>query len=108
VLNSSTGLVTLQGSVTCSRPLSGGVSGQLIQKRGNTEVAAFFASEVLCNGTARWTAITTRPRPVRGGSSPRPAVFGRATAIASAQVWMWDESTGEISEGEVLSKLRVR
>jgi hypothetical protein len=107
VLNSTTGLVTLQGSVSCSRPLSGFVSGQIIQKRGNGEVGAFFGAEVLCNGGSQWTAISTRARPIRGGSA-RPAVMTRARAFVSGRVWMWDENSGEVSEGEASSTLRVR
>ena len=93
--------------MTCSRPLSGYVSGQIIQKRGNAEVGAFFGTEVLCNGSSQWTSIATRPRAIRG-SSPRTAVLTRARAFVSGRVWMWDESTGEVFEGEASNALRIR
>ena len=107
VLNSSTGLVTLHGTVSCSRPLIGFVSGQIVQKRGNAEVGAFFGAEVPCNGSAQWTAVSTRPRPIRG-TSARPAVLTRARAFVSGRLWMWDESTGEVLEGDAVSTLRIR
>ena len=85
VLNSSTGLVTLQGTVNCSRPLSGYVSGQIIQKRDNAEGGAFFGAEVLCNGSSRWTSISARPRPIRG-RSPRTAMLTRARLRVGTRV----------------------
>jgi hypothetical protein len=106
VLN-STGAVTLQGTVTCSRPQSGYVSGQIVQKRGNGEVGAFFGAEVLCDGTGRWTTTSSRPRPLRGGG-PGAAVFTRARLFVSGRVSTWDETTGEVSEGDVMAALRLR
>ena len=103
----STGAVTLQGTVSCSRAQSGYVSGQIVQKRGNGEVGAFFGVEVLCDGTGRWTVTSGRPRPLRG-SGPGAAVFTRAQVFVSGRLSMWDESTGEVSEGDAMAALRLR
>jgi hypothetical protein len=107
VLNTTTGELTVQGTASCSRLQHGFVSGQIVQKRGNSQVTAFFGAEVLCNGSARWSAVSTRPTALFGSSSG-PVVFSRSKAIITGRVTLLDESTGEVSEGEAVSTLRVR
>jgi hypothetical protein len=106
VLDPATGVVTMRGTVSCSRPQTGFVAGQIIQKRGNREVAGFFGAEVLCNGSGTWMAISNRPQAIQGSGS-RAAVFAAGRAIATGRVWLWDENTGSINEGQTTTILRL-
>lgn len=108
VLDSATGLVTVQGTMSCSGPQTGYMFGQVTQKRASGVVGAHFSTEVRCTtGTITWTAVTGRARPVRASASSLAAVFRRGRAFVSGRVAMWDESTGALTEGQAVARLRI-
>ncbi len=93
-LVASNGLVTLSGTVTCSRPLTVSISGQLQQKRGRTTVVGFPNAFFECSGgTINWTAQVFYPALLFRGRSALLFAGGNADAIVTA--FAFDPITGE-------------
>ena len=106
-LDPATGLLLVEGTATCSGPTTGYIFGDITQKRAGGEIRAFFGVDVVCGDTGTWRAISGTPRVVRGGRSSASAEFRRGTAVVSARSWMWNETTGEVSETQTVSRVRV-
>jgi hypothetical protein len=51
-----TGVVTLQGTITCSRPVSASIFGNAEQRAGRVFIRGFFGTSIDCNGETPWSA----------------------------------------------------
>jgi hypothetical protein len=89
----SNGSVTLTGTVTCSRPATISISGQLQQKRGRTTVVGFPNAFFECNGTTTWTAPVFYSALLFRGRSALLFAGGNADAIITA--FAFDPFSGE-------------
>jgi hypothetical protein len=97
-VDASTGLITVTGTVRCSRPSDVVIEGEVDQKRGGVLIGAGLWTYVFCTGDTAWSATTTAAvRRQRGRSvvtftaGPSPT---RAVAYAYDQeneVWVNSE-----------------
>jgi hypothetical protein len=90
---SSTGAVTLSGSVTCSEPAYVTLSGQVKQLRGGSPVFGYWNAFVPCDGVTPWTAtVMSTPSLFRGRAA---ALFGAGKANVGATAFAYDFESGE-------------
>jgi hypothetical protein len=96
------GAVTLEGTVSCSRPASVDLVGNASQRADLVIIRASFGTFVSCEGETPWsvTFIGENGR-FDGRFVERPA---SVTVFASA----FDEETGEFVFGEVRQRVRLR
>lgn len=93
-----TGVATIHGTVTCSRPAFVELSGQLEQRAGRVLIRGFFNATVDCSGETPWSATVS-------GENGR-FVAGRAQASVFA--FSFDPETGEEAVAEAVATVRLR
>ena len=59
MVRSSTGLVTVSGTLTCSQSATIRIEGTISQRAGRTIVTGTFFTTFTCSGTTSWSASTT-------------------------------------------------
>jgi hypothetical protein len=92
-VNPTTGVATVNGSVTCSQPTFVNISGQLKQMHAGSALTGFFSAFVPCNGTAAWNAVVQTQPALFHGRSVLLFVGGKANVAGSA--FAFDPDTGE-------------
>ena len=97
-VNGATGVATIRGTVTCSRPALVEVSGELRQRKGRLFIFASFFSFIECDGVTSWEAETV--------SQNGLLVGGRAEVSAFAA--FFDSATGEVVFAEESAIVRLR
>lgn len=95
----STGVATISGTVTCSRPAFVEVNGSVEQRRGSGLASGFFFASFGCDGVTPWAAEAV---PDNGRFTP-----GRAEVSASAFATA-DGTTEERHSGQVSATVRLR
>jgi hypothetical protein len=102
----SNGLVTLTGTITCSRPVTVSIGGQLQQKRGRTTVMGFPSAFFECTGTTSWTAQVFYSALLFRGRSALLFAGGNAEAIVNA--FAFDPVTGEGAFDQAVQSVALR
>jgi hypothetical protein len=102
----TTGLATVNGSVTCSRPVLVSISGQLKQDHAQSSLTGKFGFVVACDGTTDWaTAVVTAPGVFQGRAADL-FVAGRASVSATATAL--DQDTGETVYSNAVARIVLR
>lgn len=102
----TTGIATITGSITCSRPVLVSISGQLKQDHAQSSLIGQFALVVPCDGTTDWSAaIVTAPTLFQGRSADL-FVGGPANVTASASAL--DQDTGEKAQSNAVARIVLR
>jgi hypothetical protein len=87
-----TGVVTLTGSVACSKPAFVSIFGQLKQTHGSSSTFGFFSAFVSCNGTTPWsTTVQTTGQTFNGRALSNLFTGGPANLTASASAFDFDD-----------------
>lgn len=73
-----TGVVMLSGTVTCSRPASAQIFGDLTQPAGRVFIRGFFFTFVECDGETPWSAVAVGENGIFVGGKADAAVFADA------------------------------
>jgi len=92
------GLVTIQGTVTCSTPTSIEISGDVKQEVRRIFIQGFFGTIVECTGNTPWTVTTT-------GQNGRIAV-GKVKVMANS--FAYDAGTEQVIEDSAAATVRLR
>lgn len=89
--SSLTGAATVGGTITCSRPATVELSGQVSQFVGRLNtLRGYFYTYIACDGPTAWSASAT----------PENGRFAGGHAQVSANVWAYDWQTGECAWAE--------
>lgn len=91
----TTGVATINGSVTCNRPVFVTIFGQLKQSHADTVLSGFFSAFVSCDGTTPtpWSVTVQTPLALFHGRAVALFVGGPATVTGTASAF--DPDTGE-------------
>ena len=92
------GIATIHGTVTCSRPASVDLFGELAQRAGRVIIRGFFEEFLECSGETPWSATVT-------GENGR---FAGGRAQASVFAFAFDPETGEEAFAEASRTVRLR
>jgi hypothetical protein len=93
-----TGVATIHGTVTCSRPAFVDLFGELRQRIGRFLIRGFFEDFLECSGETPWSATVTGENGL--------FVPGRAQAFVFA--FAFDPATGEEAFAEASATVRLR
>jgi hypothetical protein len=105
-VKSSTGAVTLSGSVHCTQPAYVTISGQLKQKRGGTTITGYWSTFVPCDGVTPWTATVQSQAVLFRGRSA--ALFAGGKAEVGATATAFDPDTGVMRQVNIESVVTLR
>ena len=102
----TTGLATVHGSITCSRPVVVSISGQLKQDHAQSSLTGKFGLVVACDGTTDWTTAVVTVPGVFHGRAADLFVAGRASVSATAIAV--DQDTGETVYSHAVARIVLR
>ena len=105
-VTSSTGGVTVNGSMRCSQPSIVTISGQLKQKRGNATVTGYWSAFLHCDGVTPWSAPVQSQTVLFRGRSALLFSGGKAELTATADGFAAD--TGESRQVNLVSVITLR
>lgn len=94
----SKGVVTLEGTVSCSRPASVDLFGVVSQRAGRTIIRGFFGTTSPCEGETPWSVTF----------SGENGLFVGGRADVTLFVGAFDEETGEFFSEEVQQTVSLR
>lgn len=94
----STGVATISGTLTCSRPAFVEVFGLLEQRAGRAIISGFFFDFMECDGTMPWTAM------VEGDNG----LFVGGRADVEVFVFSFDEGEEDFAEAHASATVRLR
>jgi hypothetical protein len=94
----SKGVVTLEGTVSCSRPASVDLFGEVSQRAGRTIIRGFVGITFPCEGETPWSVTV----------SGENGLFVGGRADVTMFVGAFDEETGEFISEEVEQTVRLR
>lgn len=89
-IDPTTGVATISGFVSCSKPAFVSLFGQLKQVHGGTPISGFFSAFVPCNGTTPWTATIQTADTLFHGRSSALFTGGKADVSATASAFDFD------------------
>ncbi len=98
LFNSRTGVATIRGTVTCSRPAFVDLFGELTQKVGRFLIRGFFGTFFECDGETAWSATVTSDNGLYLGGPANATVFAFA----------FDPFTGDFAEDQASRKVTLR
>jgi hypothetical protein len=94
----SKGVVTLEGTISCSRPASVDLFGEVSQRAGRAIIQGFFGTSFSCEGETPWSVTF----------SGENGLFVGGPADVTLFVGAFDEETGEFFSEEVQQTVRLR
>jgi pre-peptidase len=86
----STGLVTIRGTATCTRPAFLSLTGQVKQSHGNAVLVGFLGSFVFCDGPTAFTITTVSQGGLFHGRASALFVGGEADATLTGFAFVPD------------------
>lgn len=89
-VNSSTGAVSITGSVSCTQPAFVTISGQIKQTHGGIPINGFYSAFVPCNGTTPWSATVQSTTTLFHGRSAALFTGGKADVTGTASAFDFD------------------
>lgn len=103
---SSTGAVTVKGSVSCNAPSVVSLSGSIRQDRNGVPINGYWHVQVPCNGTSEWSAPVIYQTSLYKGRSA--ALFSGGKATVGLQAWAIDPESGEYRQAAVTGTITLR
>ena len=105
-LSLTSGAAEVTGSVSCSQPALAVITGQLVQRHGNTALSGHFSAVIFCDGTSSWQASVFVPPAMFRGRAAALLVAGPATVAANA--FAFDFETGEFVQRNLIVDIILR
>lgn len=103
---STTGAITISGTVDCSEEAYATLYGHVKQLRGGVPVSAYWNTSFVCNGVTPWQT-TIRPMPeLFNGRAALLFGAGRINVGATAQAFQFD--TGEYRQANLATIVTLR
>jgi hypothetical protein len=103
---SSTGAVTVKGSVRCNAPSFVSLSGSIRQDKNGVPINGYWSAQVPCNGVSEWSAPVSYQSSLYKGRSA--ALFSGGKATVGLQAWAIDPDSGEYRQAAITSTITLR
>lgn len=89
----TTGVATISGFVSCSRPAFVRLFGQLKQTRGGVPISGFFSAFIACNSTTPWSSTIQTTAVLFHGRSADIFTAGPADVTATASAFDFENGS---------------
>ena len=105
-VQASSGIVTVNGTATCSAPSFVNINGSIRQQHGGREIVGFFGLFVPCDGVTPWQAPVFYTTGQFNGRAAALFVAGKADVTASASAFEPVEGTSVFRNAAASIRLR--
>jgi len=105
-VTSSTGAVTVSGTVTCSSPAYVNLNGELKQMHAGVPINGYFYASVACNGVTPWTSTVYSQSQVFHGRTVALYTGGKASLMGSA--YAFDPDSGQYLQRNISTTITLR